>query len=840
MATYEEAIRALRAADEAGDVEAARELARIADRLRNQPSAAQSQGADIFRRVNTGIAQGIGLPVDLTTMALRAGGADINPRQVGGGAFLRDLGARANLTAPSGQEPQNLVERAAEEVGLVAVPTAGILARGARLSGPAKGAFDRMAQEAAKRPGRTAAFEGASAVTAATGGEVAEQFSDSPAASAIGELLGGFAPTVAVSGPAAMLARRGVSGAQAALTPFTEAGGKIRASRAIQARIADPERALRSLRGQDVLALQELSPARRIGEGRILAMERAVLNENPALDEKFSENLAKANVAARQEALKFQGDPNRTRKLLTERRDHLIGLVDLRAAQAARKANDAVAALGPEASLRETSRTVRANLQSALREARADERRLWEAVPSDAVIGPSNARSTLADEIASRGRFADPEDIPKWLRDALGEENMTVKDALSLRSRVLDEAANARAGANPNRNKARILGNVQEALLEDIGAAGDIPEIQTAMEFSRRLNDKFTRGAVGRVLRHDSSRGGSVDPSETMELLLGGSPLRSVRQVEQLLNASPQSRGQVEQYMRTQFAQQVVEDGVVNRRAAARFMDKHKLVLDQFPDMRGQIDTAIRTQATAQRQAERAKELTDALHDKRVSRTALYLDGPVGEEMTRVLSADDPPRAMAQLMRQVRSDPVAQQGLKHAYVEGILGRSRTGEVDDAGEFLTSGKRFRRLLIENEDVSKVLLSNEERARLSRVAETFARIDAKPSGPETAADDVPAFFLRLGARWLGAQAGQRLASGMGSSLVMAQGMASEYQRILGRLTRDKANKLISDAIQDPKLFEALMTGPTASAAKQARAIQRINAWMAVPASTVTEDQ
>lgn len=843
MATYQEAIQALKAADAAGNTEDARKLAQIAQRLKQQteqPSAAQSAGADVFRSFNTGLARGAGLPVDLTTIVARALGADINPNQVGGSGFLRDLGARAGLTFPSGREPSGFVERAAQEVGTAAVPTAGVIGRGRAVVGDARNAFDRMAQEAAKRPGRTAAFEGASAVSAAAGGEIGKQFSDSPEAIAIGELLGGFAPTAALSGPAAYAGRKAVQGTQAAIFPFTEAGGKIRASRAVQARVEDPQRAVERLRGSDTLAGVELSPARRIGEGRLLAMERAILNEDPALDAKFSQSLADANIAARQEALRFQGDPQRTRRLLSERREHLAGLIDTRAAVAARKAQEAAAKLGPQASQRETSRAVRGEIEKALKDARADERQLWQAVPADTQASVANAKDTLAAAIRERGRYADPDDVPEWLTKALSSKKpLTVKDVTTIRSRLLDEIADARTGAAPRRNKARILTDVQEALLEDLKAVDD-PSIQGAIAFSRQLNDKFTRGAVGKVLGHDRARGLKVDPTETVEVLLGGSPLRSARQVEQLLTAVPGARKNVETYLRSSFIEQATEKGAVDRRAAQVFLDKHRVLLDQFPDLRTKLAGAKSAQEVAERQAGRAATMRENLYNKRVSRTALYLDGPVGEEISRVMSSDDPARAMAQVIRQVRSDPMAVQGLKQSYVEDLLRQSRTAAVDESGEFITSGKRFRKLMAENKGVSNVLLSPEERARLERVAATFARIEAKPSGKEGVIEDVPAAFLDLMARYLGAQSGQRIASrGMGSSLVMAQEFSKRMVGVLERLTRDKAHQIIVEAVQDPKLFEALLTGPTASPAKQQQAVQRINAWLASPAAAVAEE-
>lgn len=823
---------------------------RLADGARN-PSVTESPGADLLRSVGTGAANLVGAPVDIVSAGLRMTGTGAGEgEQAGGSENIRNLLSKVGLAFPAGQEPEGLGHRIAREIGSTAAPVLGVMARGSQLARrgvqEATGIIDRMALRAAKNPAKTAAFEGASAVTAATGGQIAEQETDNPAIIAIAELAGGLTPSAALGTPGAVLAAgkkapivgAAIRGVQGAALPFTETGGRVVANRRIQALIEDPARAELRLSGAETLPGVGLSPARMIGEGRLLALERAILDEDPNLDMKFSQGLADANRATRAAAVEFQGDPRRTRKLLETRRDHLLSLVDTRAAQTARKAQEAVSRLGPDATERQIAITVRSNVDEALKAARADERRLWQAIDRNKPASLDNTRARLADLTADRTAAAAPEDVPGYVIDlARRDEPITSGFLSDFRSRLLDDAAKSRkAGEN---NRARILGDMASATLDDLNALKD-PAIQSASAFSRHLNDRFTRGGVGNLLGHSADRGLRVDPAETLEFLDSGKDIGRANQLTELMAASPESKPAVEQYLRLAFTRQATANGQINPTAATQYLRKYNESLKLFPDIGKEISRAIALSESAGRASSRQARLTKALGNQRQSRAALYLDGRVGEEWRRVLNADDSAQAAKDIIRQVRADPDAVQGMKQGFVEELLRRSQTGEVDEAGEFIVSGKRFRKMLVENSKVADAILSSPERARLRRVAATFERIEAKPGKPVPILDDKISNFLEFVASYLGSQSGGRLAKDMGSSLVMAQRGASLYRHALSKLTTSKASSLITGAVDDPDLYRSLLVGPNASEKVQKEAIQRINAWLAVPVAPGPDEQ
>jgi hypothetical protein len=839
MASYEEAIEALRRADAAGNAEDAKKLAKIAQRLKAEaenPSVSGSAGADLMRSFGSGVADILGAPVDLTTAVLRAAGAGISPYQFGGSENIRSGLARAGVAFRRDEEPTDFGSRLARETGSAAIPYGGMMARGAQIAGrTAKGAVDRLAQAVAKRPVSSAAFEGASVTGAAAGGAIADSQTDNPAIIALSELAGGLSPTAALAlpGAAAAAARKvpTVGAVIRATTPFTETGGRLVASRRLQGLTEDPARAAERLSGSDTLEGVVLSPARRIGEGRLLALEREILKADPALDAKFSEQLAQANAQTRTVAHEYLGDPSRAKRLLEGRREHLLGLVDTRAAQAAREAREAISRLGPDATERQISIAVRGKVDDALKAARSTEKELWEAIDRGAPARLSRGQKAYKSILAERTEAADPADLPDYAGRLLSKEKtVTVGYLQDLRSRLLDDAAKARAGGE--RNKARILGDLAASLLDDLETAG--PSAKAASDFSRHLNDRFTRGSVGRLLGHADDRGLRVDPSETLEFMDQGKDIGRANRLTQLLEAAPESAADVERYLSGAFTRQAMDGGAVNPEAAKRFAEKYGEVLERFPQLRERIRQAETTSARAVSAQERAKRVTKALGNQRMSRASLYLDGAVGEEWRRVLNADDPVKESRALLRQVRRDPDAVQGLKQGFVDELLRRSETANVDEAGELIVSGKRLRKVLAENKAVADALLSPAERGRLDRIANTFARIEAKPGEPVKVLDDKISNLLDFAATYLGAQSGGRLAKQMGSSLVLAGRGASMYRGIAEKLTTNKARMLIHGAVDDPDLFRALLVGPTEPAKKQTDALRRVHAWLAVPIS------
>lgn len=798
--------------------------------------------------LNKGLLSLAGMPTDIGNMALRAVGL---PAMPGGGRDIQEAASRVGITAAPGEEPEGLGHRAAEIAGASALPVAGTLARGYQVASRGAqavqnaGPFSKAAVMASERPGAALAFEGASIGGAAAGGEIAEaMYPDSDIAEVIGELAGGFTPMAAMSGPTVSLARKAGRGVTSALFPFTETGGRIRAARHLQRNAEDPATALRGLSSDDVLPEVPITPARRTGDPRMVAMEESVAGDAPDFAKATREQLEGSQRQAQSAARGIGGDSAATRQALEDRRRAVVASVEARAQKAAEDVQEAIRRMDPDATRPEIARAARQKVEAQLEAAEQAEDQLWRQVDSSAPAGMDRARQTFEELTQGRSKFADPDEIPAFLRRAMdkvtGDE--TVGDLQTLRSRILKEIRNERADVTrePDRRKIAALTDMQESLLEDMQAVERVSEpIATALAHSRKLNETFRKGQVGKLLGYERKGALHVAPEDTVKRILSGEARGT--NVREFLNAAPEAADDLRKYLRASFLMQVGDEPT--SKAARQFFRKYDEVLQQFPDLSRELRNASLMGDYAKRMGLRSDKTKRLAYNARKARASLYLDGQIGDEWKRVMRSDNPARMARSLRNRVSGDKKAAEGLKSGLVEYLLDASKQG-ISEAGEEIVSGARLANLLKKHRNVlSSVGMSPAEQQRIQRAANTLRKLQTKPQpqGPSYKVEDEPAFFLQLAGRLIGAKGGQRLAGGgFGSSLVMAQAGSANVLNKIRALTKDKATELVAQAMADKELFEALMTGPTARQAQQRKAAQTINAWLASPAAEQAQQQ
>src|SRR5690606_1787240 len=123
---------------------------------------------------------------------------------------------------------------------------------------------------------------------------------------------------------------------------------------------------------------------------------------------------------------------------------------------------------------------------------------------------------------------AQRDDIPEAARRFLGGGNESfgseesVKEVHGLYSALREEARNSRAGDTRNLNRARLADDMADALLEDMQSieAASQP-LREAIDFSRHLNERFSRGSVGRVLGNERTGGDRVADIQTLDATVG-------------------------------------------------------------------------------------------------------------------------------------------------------------------------------------------------------------------------------------------------------------------------------------------------------------------------------
>ena len=816
-----------------------------------------------------GMAEGLGALFDLSYAAGRtarhflaeATGGAIPASPPGERAFLgaEHLGGLAQgaglPVAPAGAQPQDLGESVAYGVGQT-VGSLPLFAAGAGIASQAPGiagmAGRSMLQTAAQHPVASAAMEIGSGVGMGAGGYAARTLApDNPTAEALGELAGGLALPGSM-----MLATKGLAGTavkagQAAVVPFTQAGAVTRAARRVQGLVSSPQAAIAELERP---SFARLSPAQRIGQKRLMALERAVLDENTKLDEEFSA-ITEANRLDLINAISQSGVTGRPRAFLQTRRDRLFMALDLRAKQASAMAQQRMAKVQPGRRPVDASLVAREEIEKALSDARKQERQLWLAVPLQEKVGTAESLQAF-DNIWSTTPQAQRTDIPAIAKRMLfnpklydeeaevsktfiGETN-SVNELWGLRSKLLESAREARAAGQWNR--ARLSDDLADALLVDLGAARENIQgaageaLRTALDYSAAVKQTFERGAVGRMLGLGRKGGVRIPPEGSLEQPLGRGGPKAAVALREIEKAAPTAaaRGATRDYTLALFRQKAVKNDLVDPEKARQFLDENAELIDQIPGLRGDITDAASAQALADAARDRSKRAVVLLTDQRKSYLAKYLDSPIDKEIDSILKSNNPSRFVEELYREAAKDKTGEaiKGLKASLSEYLIDKANG-----------SGKKMVQLLNDPKigELASRWLSAPERSRLRQVAVELRKIEVSEGrlpdvGPVMA--DLPSKILSLATRTMAARFGAQLGKGTsGASLLTAHFFSREARSTLGKLTNDQAKELIVQAIQDPDLMKTLLM-PLTTPRAQKLAARRFNAWLAGPGHTIAQ--
>lgn len=193
------------------------------------------------QKFNEGLAQVLGLPVDIVNSALSVVGAGTD-KPVGGSKQLTEtLESVGAAGAQPANRTQEFVGRVSEEVGASAIP-AGATLRGAQaLTRAASPVLKEIGEQATRAPGRFAATEGGLAVTSGAGAATAEQVAPgNETAELVGQIAGGVGPAVASSAVRGALRGTNREALEESVEEFSTAGaspsvGQATSNRALQA-----------------------------------------------------------------------------------------------------------------------------------------------------------------------------------------------------------------------------------------------------------------------------------------------------------------------------------------------------------------------------------------------------------------------------------------------------------------------------------------------------------------------------------------------------------------------------------------------------------------------------
>lgn len=479
---------------------------------------------------------------------------------------------------------------------------------------------------------------------------------------------------------------------------------------------------------------------------------------------------------------------------------------------------------GPTRSESENSLIVMDEIDKALTDSLIQEKALWDSVPVAAKVGTENARARALRLIDETPR-AQQNDVPRVLRDLLASEDgfddmETVREMHGLYSELRRIARTAMAGNDQNKNMARIANNVAEGILEDLGAVDGSTvigrQINEARAFSSALHEAYDRGAVGRLLKRTTEGDTAIDPELALNRTVGRSgPAGEVaaRQISEATTTSGPGRRErsfraeeaVTDYIRDRFTRSAVSaTGEFTKGSAAKFMRDNAELMKRYPELRGELDAAVRQRESADAFAARIENRVKALDDARRSATAAFLGGPPDRAIRAVLDAKVPAQAARRLANEASKDPSGQAlaGVKAAFSDYLIQGQFTGrQLQDR----LDEPKFRSALSQ-------VFNPGEIARLQRIATEMSKLDAArataPSIGSNLSGAKPAKVIEYLARVVAARQGAQMGGGGGASLQTAQMASARARDFMNSIVSDKASELLARAVEDPELFRSLM--------------------------------
>lgn len=836
--------------------------------------------------VNRAIADTVGAPADLIAAGLsKIPGVNIPDPALGSKDISRKMQEVGATPAAEGQEPQTIAEHAGGVVGETAAmmtPLLGAIGKVAQTSGLAGSIAKTIMRSTVKHPYLAMTSELMGGIGAGVGrGTALEMGAEDPTANLAeigGGMIGAASPAVALHSPVAMAVRAGKNLLVKVTVPFSKAGSKYRASKFVRSKVADPEKASSKI-GQTLIG--DLPPAVQSGEKRLLKLYKGISELDPVEDARAVEKIANSIIKLEKEMNSIgYGSPEVLEEVMRKRIASIELGMDKRIAKALEAAQSKLDKIPTAQRKSAESVIVRQELKAALSKERAEERRLWALVDKKQKVDIDSTIETYQ-KLYRDTPPAQKEDISYVLKQSKitnpkakkpkkqtgfvqkqpleGDKTAkaSVKDLQGLRSKLLQKARNARSGDKPNYNSARISSEVADAILNDIDVAVQMAPgeggsaLQVALAQSRKIQDRFGSGTVGKILGRGRDGAPSIDPTLTLDVSVGRGGTKGAVGLDKLL-VSPEAQKSTEKYLARSFTEYAAPDGKINPVKSQRWINNNEDILDQFPELRSNIVDARKAQRVADATALEMEARKAKLRDPKVSASAKFLKmQDMGSGVKYVFDERSPALAMRELVRQAGKDPSgdALEGLRHGVIEHIRNKATIGAYNEDGVKTLSGREILGFVKNNAAALAQVFTKEQIGRLRRVGTELASIEkymgASAGKPDIEMDDWASNGLRLFSRIAGARLGGIAGrESAGGSLQMAQIASGRFQKFMGWMTKNRAEILINDAIlsDDPKLLQALLANikEPGSKAKNIKELnKRMNAWLAGAGARVYDD-
>jgi len=864
MSELDTVLNALRKADAAGNTEDAKKLAAIARRLSESPRPSQKENSlGPMPFVNKAIAESVGAPVDLLTKGLNLiPGVDIKEPFGGSESLKKGMGAIGVKLPEEGQEPQSIPEHIGRGVGEVAsfmVPSGAatkFVSKGTGIAG--KVASDIM-KAMGKHPYLTIASEVSAGAGAGIGRGATAIETDSPAIQSGAELIGGIAGGMApYAAPTVLLRRFGMPIVRKFSVPFTKSGQKYRAGEHLKGMVVDPNAAVKTLNEPTI---GDLPASIQVGEKKIATLYKSLLGQDPVADSDAIEEISKSIIKLENEMRKMgYGSPEALAEMTRKRVAAIEMSMDNRVVNAMEAAENKLNALPVANRKVAESRVVRSELEAVMTAERLKTKELWDEVPKEFAVGVDNIRERFA-SIKDGLSQAQNVDIPSSLKNnsIITDENLTsttLKEMQGLRSKLLEVARIARKDGQWN--KARIAEDVSDAILMDLGivahqsATPEAAALQAALASTRQFKTRFESGIAGKILGYDRTGAPAISPDLTLDISIGRMGEKGSIDIGKVV-VTPEARKATERYLARSYTDHAMgKNSVIDPIKSERWIRTNEAILDEFPELRTKLSDIAGAQEVAMKTKTVMEARKKTLRNPNISVSAKFLNAAdLHLEIKTILKSPSPSKMMNQLVRQARKDPTgaAVEGLKAGMLDLALEQSTRGAFNELGEQTLSGRTLLNFISQNDTILRQVFSTNEILKMKQVGRELSKIESfnivSAGKPDIEMKDVASSGLRLFARIGGARLGGKMGKDSpGGSLQMAQIYSSTAKKFVTRLTRDRAEEMIKDAIlsKDPKLLQALLS-PMDKPSTKADVIKylgsQLNIWLAGTGKRVAED-
>ena len=867
--TYENAMKALRAADAAGNTEDAKRLAVIARRLQSTPTPTptvtptpEQQGpppdlGGAMPFVNKAISEAlIFVPEGLAQGVSLIPGVNIadKPREY----IRKGFEAMGAPPVKKGRRPRTTGEFIGQGVGEMAVmlTPAGITTK---LVGKGSGLVARLARDIYKTMGKqpilTMMGEAGAGLGAGTGRGLAASETTSPGIRAGAEMLGGvMGGAIGTGGGIGTGLKLGKTLFRKLSSGLTPAGQKYRVGKHLKSLVIDPSGAASKI-GADLPG--DLPPAVKTGERRMIDLYKKVSSLDPVKEADAVDAVGKSIAKLEKEMRKFgYGSPEILVDITKKRISAIETKIDKRMLGALESAQKKLLDIPAAKRYSRESIIVRNELVSSMEKDKSAVRQLWDDVPKNLEVGFVKTREKYTDLLAdlSQAQFGD---VPSVLKknsiiNNPKMENTSLLEMQGLRSKLLESSRIARK--NNQWNRARIADEMSDAILNDLGIAAksdlspQTKSLEVALAGTRQLKTKYESGIVGKILGHDRTGAPTIAPELTLDMSIGRMGEKGAIDLNKVV-VSPKAKAATEKYLARSFSDYSLDKkGFLDVPKAERWIRTNEAILDQFPALRTQLTDANAAQNIAQRTNAIMVQRKKDLRSPAISASERFVQNP--DQVIKETMKSSRGASLAKgYVQQAKNDPTGEaiQGFRGGYLDYMFDKARMGQFNELGEQTLSGKTLQGLIKGHSKVLEEVFTPEQFNRMKVIASQFAKTDifhgAKAGVPDLYMKDYVSETMSTFARVAGARIGGKIGKeSAGGSLQTAQITSGKFTQFIKWLTRDKVEELVKDAITspDPKLLQVLLMPMDKPTPQKIRFInKRMNVWLAGHGKRVWED-